>query len=67
MIPCSGSAANVFKTMRFFWKDRLRAGTIHFGISVGVALLAALLVLLVWYPYPYREVSGGRELLLILI
>ena len=52
---------------RDFWKDRLRASAIHFGISIGVALLAALLVLLVWYPYPYREVSGGRELFLILI
>jgi hypothetical protein len=51
----------------FFWKDRLRASAIHFCISVAVALLAALLVFLVWYPYPYREISGGRELFLILV
>ena len=52
---------------RFFWKDRLRASGIHLGISVAIALLAALLVFLVWYPYPYREISGGRELFLILV
>jgi len=52
---------------RFVWKDRLRASGIHLGISVAVALLAALLVFLLWYPYPYGEVSGGRELFLILV
>jgi hypothetical protein len=26
-----------------------------------------LLVFLVWYPNPYREISGGRELFLILV
>jgi hypothetical protein len=55
------------KTRTFFWKDRLRASGIHFCISLAVASLAALLVFLVWYPYPYREVSGGRELFLILV
>ncbi len=52
---------------RFFWKDRLRASGIHLGISVAIASLAALLVFLLWYPYPYREISGGRELFLILV
>jgi hypothetical protein len=52
---------------RFFWKDRLRASGIHLGISLAIALLAALLVFLLWYPYPYREISGGRELFLILV
>ncbi len=50
-----------------FWRDRLRASGIHFCISLAVASLAALLVFMVWYPYPYREVSGGRELFLILV
>jgi len=52
---------------RFFWKDRLRASGIHLGISFAIASLAALLVFLLWYPYPYREISGGRELFLILV
>lgn len=51
----------------FFWKDRLRASGMHLGISLGIAALAALLVFAVWYPYPYRETSGGRELFLIVV
>lgn len=48
-------------------KGRLRAFGIHFSISVAIALIAAFVVFFVWYPYPYRELSGGRELFLILI
>lgn len=50
-----------------FWRDRLKASAIHFLISLGVAALAGALVFLVWYPYPYREMSGGRELFLIVV
>ena len=50
-----------------FWRDRLRASGIHLVISLGIALLAALLVFALWYPYPYREISGGRELFLIVV
>ena len=49
------------------WRDRLRAGGIHFGISLAVAAVAAVLVFVCWYPYPYREISGGRELFLIVV
>ena len=48
-------------------KDRLRASAIHLAISLGIAFLAALLVFGLWYPYPYREISGGRELFLLVI
>jgi hypothetical protein len=48
-------------------KFRLNAALIHLGISLAVAALAALLVFLVWYPYPYREISGGRSLFLLLV
>ena len=41
---------------------RLRASALHLAISLGIATLAALLVFGWWYPYPYRELSGGREL-----
>jgi len=57
----------MFNTSRFNWKERLHASGIHFGISIVIALLAALLVFLVWYPYPYLEISGGRDLFLILV
>src|SRR6478752_7443075 len=49
------------------WKDRLRAGGIHFGASVAVAALAALLVFGIWYPYPYRVFSGGRNLFMLVV
>ncbi len=49
------------------WMARLWAASIHFGISLVIALLAALLVFGIWYPYPYREISGGRELFLIVV
>lgn len=54
-------------TKAFDWKTRLRASSIHLGISLGIAALAALLVFGLWYPYPYRDTSGGRELFLIVV
>jgi hypothetical protein len=54
-------------TARFDGVARLRAATIHLGLSVLVAALSALLVFAVWYPYPYREVSGGRELFQLVV
>lgn len=50
-----------------FWKDRLQASALHLGASLLVATVAALLVFGLWYPYPYREISGGRELFLLLV
>jgi hypothetical protein len=50
-----------------FWHPRLQAAGIHLGLSLCVAALAGLLVFAVWYPYPYREISGGRELFVILV
>ena len=50
-----------------FWKDRLTASGVHLAISLAIASLAALLVFGLWYPYPYREISGGRELFLIVV
>lgn len=48
-------------------KDRIKASAIHVGISSVVALLAYLLVFHVWYPSPFDQVTGGRNLFLILI
>lgn len=54
-------------TSGFDWRSRLRAASIHLGLSAAVAALAALLVFFLWYPYPYRELSGGRELFLLVV
>lgn len=48
-------------------KERFKASGIHLGISICIAALAALVVFALWYPWPYREVSGGRDLFLLLI
>ncbi len=55
------------QTRAFHWRDRFTASAIHLGLSLIVASLAALLVFGLWYPYPYRDTSGGRELFLIVI
>jgi hypothetical protein len=49
------------------WKERLRASGLHLCLSAIVAGAAALLVFAVWYPYPYREISGGRELFTLIV
>jgi hypothetical protein len=49
------------------WKKRLRASGIHLSLSLLVAAFAGLLVFTVWYPYPYRDLSGGRELFLLVV
>ena len=54
-------------TKTLFWKPRLRASGLHFCISAGIAAVAGLLVFLLWYPAYYREISGGRDLFLILV
>ena len=49
------------------WQDRLAAGGIHLALSAVIAGLAALLVFWIWYPSPYAEIAGGRDLFLILV
>lgn len=49
------------------WRARTRAAAIHLGLSALVALLAALLVFALWYPYPYRDISGGRDLFQLVV
>jgi hypothetical protein len=49
------------------WAHRVRAAGIHLAASAAVAVLTALLVFWLWYPQPFREISGGRELFLLVI
>ena len=48
-------------------KSRLSAAGIHLMLSLAVAAAAAGLVFGIWYPYPYRDISDGRELFFIVI
>src|SRR6478609_1719637 len=54
-------------TGRFQWRSRLRAAAIHLALSVAVAAVAGFLVFALWYPYPYRDISGGRELFQLVV
>ena len=45
----------------------VKAAAIHFGGSLLVAGAFAGLVFGLWYPYPYTELSGGRELFLLIV
>lgn len=49
------------------WHLRLRASGLHLLGSLVVAAIAASVVLLLWYPWPYRVVAGGQNLLVILM
>lgn len=44
-----------------------RAVLFHFTLSLCVALSAAVLVFFVWYPFPFRDLAGGRELFFLII
>jgi len=48
-------------------QSRASAAAIHLGLSIAVAAGAAALVFLLWYPMPFRETSGGRELFLLVV
>jgi len=49
------------------WKIRLKAAAVHLGLSLLVATGAALLVFGLWYPAPYDQLSGGRELFFLIV
>lgn len=49
------------------WPERVWAAGIHLLLSLLFAGLAALLVFGIWYPYPYREIAGGRELFVLVV
>ena len=43
------------------------AALLHLLYSLGIALIAAVFVFSLWYPFPYRELAGGRELFLLVM
>ena len=44
-----------------------KAASLHFLASLLIGCLAALVVLYLWYPHPYGQLSGGRNLFAILV
>ena len=49
------------------FRAAVQAASLHLLYSVVVAVSAAALVFGLWYPFPYRELSGGRELFLLVV
>ena len=48
------------------WREKFRAFGIHFGATLIVALLAAALIFLVWYPAPFGTMVGGLKLFMLI-
>jgi len=54
-------------TFSFRFHAALRVAASHLLCSLSAALLAATMVFGLWYPFPYRELSGGRELFFLVV
>ena len=54
-------------TVGFAWRSRALAAAIHLALSALVAAVCGLLVFAIWYPYPYRDISGGLELFRLVV
>ncbi len=48
-------------------KHRFRLSGLHLLWSLALAALVALLVFWIWFPAPFRDLSGGRQLFGILV
>ena len=53
--------------MQWNLKQRALAAAVHLAASCALAALAAVLVLLVWFPDPYRHLAGGIGLFALLV
>lgn len=67
MFKLTAHHTNMTSPAPAFWQDRIKASAIHLSLSIGVAVFAALLVFGLWYPYPYRDIAGGRDLFMLVV
>jgi hypothetical protein len=65
----SGQAAEPARTRHAtganHWRSRGKAAAIHLLGSAGIAALAACLVFLLWFPWPYSALAGGTGLFML--
>lgn len=65
------TALFLFQLTHMSLRHRLQVATkaclIHLGISALVASVSAVLVFYVWYPFPYGQLVGGKELFLLVM
>lgn len=48
-------------------RDRIHAALLHLAGSGLILAVAAALVLILWYPFPLAELSGGLRMLMLLV
>lgn len=48
---------------RYRFHEALKPALLHLACSALIAVLVATLVLLIWFPAPYDQLAGGRDLL----
>lgn len=48
------------------WREKFRAVLLHFIVTLGMALAAAALIFLVWYPDPFQVMLGGTRFFLLI-
>jgi len=53
--------------MRLASFNRWQAAAIHLALSALIAATAFGLIIALWYPHPYFEAMGGRDLLIVLV
>lgn len=54
-------------TIQLRLRAAIPAASIHLSLSLVVAVIAAVVVFGLWYPFPYRDLSGGRELFVLVM
>lgn len=48
------------------WREKFRAVLLHFIVTLAMALAAAALIFLVWYPDPFQAMLGGTRFFLLI-
>ena len=47
------------------WREKIRAFSLHFLVTLGLALASAVVIFLIWYPDPFQTMLGGTRFFLL--
>lgn len=47
------------------WREKLRAFSLHFLVTLAMALISAVVIFLLWYPDPFQTMLGGTRFFLL--
>lgn len=48
------------------WREKFRAMSLHFLVTLAMAAAAAAMIFFVWYPDPFQALLGGTKLFLLI-